>query len=210
MPAPLTAEAFARAGNVSRETMARLTAYLDLLRKWNRRINLVGRSTLDDPWRRHFLDSAQLLTAAPPPGLWLDVGSGAGFPGLVCAILAGRPVHLVESDARKAVFLREAARATGAEATVHTCRIEDLPALEAAVISARALAPLDRLLDLTVRFATKETIFLFPKGLDVDDELTKAAKSWKMKVERIESQSDSRGIILKLQEVSHVGGPHGR
>ena len=130
-------EAFAAACDVSRETLARLELYAELLGRWNRAINLVGKRTLDDLWRRHFLDSAQLLPLLPPldgrPRVLADLGSGAGFPGRVLAILGAVLVHLVESDLKKATFLREVARATGAPASVHAARIESLDGLTADV-----------------------------------------------------------------------------
>ena len=142
---------FARDFHVSRETLAALEAYAALLEKWNRKINLVGRETLADLWRRHFLDSAQLLPLLPerPPGRDLviaDIGSGAGFPGLVLAILGAGEVHLIESDQKKCAFLLEAARAAGADVAIHAQRIEEIAGLEADVITARALAPLEKLL----------------------------------------------------------------
>ena len=141
----LTPEAFAAKAAVSRETCERLALHLDLLRRWQQRINLVGRSTLTDPWRRHMLDSAQLAPLLPERARVADLGSGAGFPGLVLAIVRGGPVHLIESDGRKAAFLCEAARVTDAPAEVHASRAEGL-ALAVDVVVARACAPLDRLL----------------------------------------------------------------
>ena len=210
MTAPLTPEDFAAATGVSRETLDRLTIYADLLAKWNRRINLVSRASLSDIWRRHLLDSAQLFKLAPSAatddtGLWLDLGSGAGFPALIMAIMGAPAVHAVESDSRKCVFLREAARATGAALTVHNCRIEVLPPMAAAVISARALAPLPRLLELAAPHLIPDTTLLFPKGQDVADELTEASKCWNMRAEQVPSITDVSGIVLRLKEVTHVG-----
>jgi 16S rRNA (guanine527-N7)-methyltransferase len=143
-PFRMTPAEFAAETGVSRETLARLEAYAALLLAWNRRVNLVGRGTEEDLWRRHMLDSAQLHPLIPAGARTLvDLGSGAGFPGLVLAILGGPHVHLVESDQRKAVFLREAARVTGAAAMVHAIRIEAAPPLAADIVTARALAPLD-------------------------------------------------------------------
>lgn len=204
MAAPLTAAQFAAAIGVSRETLDRLTLYVDLLRKWTARINLVSRASLTDVWRRHILDSAQLLPLGAPTGPWLDLGSGAGLPGLIVAIMGARDVHLVESDSRKCIFLREAARATATEVTVHNCRIEALEPLPAGTISARALAPLPDLLVLAAAHMTDDTVLLLPKGQDVADELTAASKCWNMRVEQIPSQSDDWGVILRLKEVSHV------
>jgi len=204
--APLTPEAFAACVPVSRETLDRLGLYLDLLRRWQRTINLVAASTLGDPWRRHILDSAQLMRFVPATATRLvDLGSGAGLPGLVLAIMGAPAVALIESDRRKAAFLREAARATAAEATVHACRIEEAPPLAADVITARALAPLKELLGHAYRFATAETRYVFPKGRGVEAELTEAAASWTMEVERQPSLSDADGRILIITGLRRVG-----
>src|SRR6185369_225024 len=152
--------------NVSRETISALETYAGLLRKWQKAINLVSGATLDDVWRRHFLDSAQLLPLIPEgDGHITDLGSGAGFPGLVLALLSGRPTHLVESDQRKAAFLGEVARATGCAGRVqiHAARVEALKPWGAAVITARALADLTQLLDWASPFVTSDTICIFPK-----------------------------------------------
>lgn len=204
MPAPLTAEAFAGQAEVSRETLARLILYVDVLRKWTARINLVSRASLADVWRRHILDSAQLLPLGADHGSWLDLGSGAGLPGLIIAIMGVSDVHLVESDSRKCAFLREAARITETTVTIHNRRIEDLTPLPAATISARALADLPTLLTLAAPHITTDTVLLLPKGQDVADELTAAAKCWIMSAEQIPSRSDDSGIVLRLKEVSHV------
>ncbi len=162
---PLSAQGFAEIFPVSRETLARLEAYADLLTRWSARINLVGRDTLADLWRRHFLDSAQLRPFVPDGAQSLiDLGSGAGFPGLVLAILGVPGVELVEADSRKAAFLREAARVTEANVTIRPCRIAAVPAHPVDVVTARALAPLDRLLDLAQPFLGPDTMCLFPKG----------------------------------------------
>jgi 16S rRNA (guanine527-N7)-methyltransferase len=199
-PDPLTAEGFQAATGVSRETLVRLERYAALLRKWQPAINLVGSRTLDDLWRRHMLDSAQLAPLAQGLGKrWLDIGSGAGFPGLVLAILGVGEVHLVESDARKAAFLGTVIHETTAHAVVHVARIESLPAEPYDVITARAVAPLAQLLAWGSRFAAENTISLFPKGQDVDVELTEAAKCWKFDAERVPSRSDPRGSILLVK-----------
>ena len=188
---------------VSRETADKLRLYAELLKKWQAKINLVGPATIPDLWRRHFLDSAQLY-AHLPAGPVLDLGSGAGFPGLVLAVLrgSGDPVHLVESDGRKGAFLREAARLTGAPAIVHTSRIESLKVFEISAVTARALAPVGTLLTLAESFLTQSVQCLFLKGEKLEDELTEASKDWKMTIERIPSVSDPNGVILSLKEVS--------
>jgi len=201
-PPPLTSAEFAAQTGVSRETMERLEAYAALLAEWSGRINLVGRSTFADVWRRHFLDSAQLLPLMPPGTRSLvDLGSGAGFPGLVLAILGVPGVELIEADRRKASFLREAARIAGVEVTLRACRIESVAPHQADVIIARGCAPLDRLLPLAERFIGPQTTCLFLKGAQAEEELTAAGKAWTMTVSRHPSRSDSRGTVLSLQQV---------
>ncbi|MGQ9366304.1 16S rRNA (guanine(527)-N(7))-methyltransferase RsmG [Azospirillum sp. ST 5-10] len=201
----MSPEAFGEAAAVSRETRERFAAYEALLRKWQPSINLVGRSTLDDVWRRHFLDSAQLLPLLPEGTRTLvDLGSGAGFPGLVLAILGVPDVHLVESDSRKAAFLREAARLTGTAATVHNRRIEAVTPFPADAITARALAPLSELLAWSLPFRTPRTVALFLKGQNLEDELTLATKSWSMTVERFDSATDPQGTVLRLSGIARV------
>lgn len=206
----LTAAGFAARQNVSRETLARLEAYVALLAKWQSAINLVGRDTLDDVWRRHVLDSAQLAPLIPADARTLvDLGSGAGFPGLVLAILreGGPPldVHLVESAGKKASFLREAARAAGVRAKVHHARIEAAPEIAADVVTARALAPLGLLLDYASRFAAANTLCLFPKGARAAQELTDAQKNWTMTVSRHQSVTDDLGVILEIRDLARGG-----
>lgn len=199
---PLGAEGFRAAAGVSRETSERLAAYVDLLGQWNRRVNLVGRATMADVWRRHVLDSAQLFPQLPPDARTVvDLGSGAGFPGLVLAILGVPDMHLVEADGRKAVFLREAARVAAARVTVHAGRIEDMPGLAADAVTGRALADLPRLLDLAEKFVTSRTICLFLKGRNAAQELTEARKTWKMRDTLLPSLSDPEGSILRLESV---------
>jgi 16S rRNA (guanine527-N7)-methyltransferase len=199
---PLSAEAFAEQLDVSRETLQRLTVYLDLLRRWQPAINLVGPATLADPWRRHFLDSAQLAAHLPPATTNLvDLGSGAGFPGMVLALLGVRGVHLIEADRRKAEFLRAVARATGTRVTIHAARIERMPAWPAEVIVARALAPLPRLLELAERFVAADGVCLLLKGKSVVGELTSARVSWHMVTEMLPSRSGRTGVVLQLRGV---------
>ncbi|HEY2539821.1 MAG TPA: 16S rRNA (guanine(527)-N(7))-methyltransferase RsmG [Stellaceae bacterium] len=204
---PLGAQGFAELFPVSRETLARLEAYAELLIRWSARINLVGRDTLADLWRRHVLDSAQLLPLIPDSAQSLiDLGSGAGFPGLVLAILGVRGVELVEADSRKAAFLREAARITEANPTIRPCRIAAVPSHPVDVVSARALAPLDRLLGLAWPFVGPATICLLPKGENVGQELTLARKGWTMTVSMHGSIADPRGVVLRLDGI--VREPH--
>jgi len=204
---PMTPDEFREETGVSRETLARLERYASLLEEWNQRINLVGRSTLGDLWRRHMLDSAQLLPLLPPAPagrarVLVDLGSGAGFPGLVLSILGAGEVHLVEADRRKALFLREVARQTGAPARVHNQRIETMTPIPADVVTARACAPLGRLLGYAAPFLAAagdaDSCCLFHKGKRADEELTEAAKAWIMSVESFQSRSDSDGTILRI------------
>ena len=203
MTSPLGPEGFAELVPVSRETLARLEAYAELLIRWSARINLVGRDTIHDLWRRHILDSAQLHRFIPNlTQNLIDLGSGAGLPGLVLAILGVPGVELVEADSRKAAFLREAARVTGAEVTIRPCRIQAVPPHPVDIVTARACAPLDRLLDLAAPFLAPETLCLFPKGERYNEELTLARKAWTMNVSVEQSLSDRRGVVLRLQQVA--------
>ena len=191
--------------------MERLQIYVQLLQKWQPTINLVSRDSLADLWRRHMLDSAQLaeLIPADRPVTILDMGSGAGFPGLVLAILGleqGRQwiVHLAESDGRKAAFLATVARETGAAATVHNKRLENMPPISADVVTARALAPLDKLVDYAVPFLAPGGQCLFLKGVGSEDELTIARKTWNMVSDRLPSRSGPTGVVLRVRDISRV------
>lgn len=192
--------------NVSRETLAAFETYAELLSRWQKAINLVGPKTLDQVWRRHFYDSAQLLPLAPAGAkVWIDLGSGAGFPGLVLALLGAAEVHLVESDGRKTVFLEETARILKLPVAVHRGRIESLAGLPAPdVITARALAPLAKLLDYGAHLARPETVGLFLKGQDFEKELTEAGKSRTLALDRLASQSDPAGVILRIKRFGHA------
>jgi 16S rRNA (guanine527-N7)-methyltransferase len=203
-PPPLNPNGFAALTGVSRETLARLDAYAALLWQWSARINLVGASTLPDLWRRHFLDSAQLFPLVPAAAQSLvDLGSGAGFPGLVLAIIGVPGVELIESDARKCAFLREAARIAAAPVTIRNARIEALPPqVAAAVVTARGVAPLDRLLVLAQRFIGPNTVCLFPKGEAAAQEVAAAQHAWRMDVTTHQSRSDPRGVVLCLSRVA--------
>jgi 16S rRNA (guanine527-N7)-methyltransferase len=199
---PVTPDGFARQLDVSRETLQRLTIHLELLERWQGAINLVGPGALKDPWRRLILDSAQLVRYLPQDNAGLvDLGSGAGFPGMVLAILGVPGVHLIESDRRKAVFLREVARLTGTSVEVHALRIERIAGWPSDVVTARALAPLPRLLKLAAPFLTPATTCLFLKGRDVERELTEARKTWHMIAQLSPSLSDPTGVVLQLREV---------
>ncbi len=188
--------------DVSRETLDRLQLLVDLLTKWQKTINLVGPSTLADPWRRHILDSAQLLPYLThphlPPGPIADLGAGAGFPGIVLSILGMPDLTLVESDGRKAAFMREATRATEAPAKVLNKRIETVSDSFSLVVS-RALAPLDKLLILARPILSSPGFCVFPKGEGADRELTAARERWTFEsVETFTSLTDPDGTILRL------------
>lgn len=203
---PLGPEGFAARFPVSSETLARLSAYVDLLARWAERINLIGRATLADPWRRHILDSAQLFPLVPEEAKSLvDLGSGAGFPGLVLAILGVPGVTLIEADARKCAFLREAARIAAAPVAIHPQRIEAMPARAADVVTARALAPLDRLLALAAPFIGRETVCLFLKGERAEEELAAARRTWTATAALHTSLSDPRGFVLRLCGIARAG-----
>jgi 16S rRNA (guanine527-N7)-methyltransferase len=194
------AAAFRAATGVSRETLGRLQAYADLLNRWTQRINLVAGATLPDLWRRHFLDSAQLAPHIPPGSTVIDIGSGAGFPGLVLALMGAGSVTLVESDKRKAAFLREAARRTGTDVAIFADRLENLVG-QADVITARAFAPLPRLLAQSQHLVDNRSRYVLLKGQDIEDELTAATTSWKLRIERYPSRTDPRGTIVQLTQV---------
>jgi 16S rRNA (guanine527-N7)-methyltransferase len=191
---------------VSRETLRRLDLFVETLLAWNARTNLIAASTVPHLWTRHIADSLQLLDLAPDARIWIDLGSGAGFPGLVIACaLADKPgttVHLVESNAKKAAFLREAARITGAPAIIHAERIEkfvDGFRGHADVVTARALSSLKDLLNQSFSLLKTGAVGLFPKGQDVDAELTEATKYWNIKFDLSPSRTDSKGRIVLVR-----------
>jgi 16S rRNA (guanine527-N7)-methyltransferase len=190
---------------VSRETRARLEIFAGLLLRWNTRINLISPGDESELWTRHIEDSLQLVPLIPPDvGRGIDLGSGAGFPGLVVAIATGVRFDLVEADLRKAAFLREAARAAGAPVTVHADRAEHVILPPSRLVTARALAPLPRLLSLATRFMTDGSVALFQKGENADQELTDASRTWNMQVERHQSRTGRGGVILRISEVKRA------
>jgi 16S rRNA (guanine527-N7)-methyltransferase len=197
---------FQRDTLVSRETLERLTAYVDILRRWNTRINLIGRDTAGDLWRRHILDSAQLAPLIPAAARSLaDVGTGAGLPGLILSILnIPATIHLIESDRRKAAFMREAARITQATAIIHEKRVEHVSLPVQDVVVARACAPLDKLLAMAEKLISIHTLCVFPKGARVEQELTAARARWNMQARLVPSRSDPEGRILVLTEVARA------
>lgn len=205
---PGTPDEFAQAFGVSRETIDKLLAYEALLRQWQKTINLVAPSTLESIWSRHFADSAQLLALAPPDARrWLDLGSGAGFPGLVLAIMLGgregAKVTLVESDSRKAAFLAEVGRRTGAPVDIRPERIEKIATQSKLgavdVITARALAPLPRLLDLAAPAFSPETLGLFLKGREAQAEVDAARARWTFETTLLPSLTDGGGRIVQIR-----------
>jgi 16S rRNA (guanine527-N7)-methyltransferase len=185
--------------------VARLEAFADLLLRWNARINLVSRADTPMLWKRHIDDSLQLAPLIPDgTQRAIDLGSGAGFPGLILCIATGIPFDLIESDQRKAAFLREAARLTQAPAQIHACRIETAPIEPARLITARALAPLPKLLALAAPFLTEGGICLFPKSERADQEIAEASAAWTMRIEPHISQTDRSGVILRISGVKRV------
>jgi 16S rRNA (guanine(527)-N(7))-methyltransferase RsmG len=192
---------------VPRETEDRLRAFVELLLRWNRRVNLVGAGSAEDVWRRHVLDSLQLLAHLPSgPDPVLDIGSGAGFPGLVLAAATDRRVTLVEADKRKAAFLVEAAARLGlAKVGVRAERIEGAALPKAKLLTARALAPLPTLLRHAHALLSPGGVALFPKGRTADEELTAASRDWMMRVERFPSRTDPASTILRISEIRPAG-----
>ncbi len=196
------------------ETVGRLDRFVDLLLAWQRRTNLVAPSTIPSLWTRHVADSLQLLDVADSPRdeprVWLDLGSGGGFPGMViaCALadVPGAQIHLVESNLKKAAFLREATRETTAPAIVHATRIEQLiPAFDAITVdyvTARALAPLPDLLEMIAPFVKKGAKALLLKGQDLDHELTESTKHWHIEAESVPSRTSKTGRILVIHTLS--------
>jgi len=193
--------------DVSRETFAALQQYEELVRRWTPAINLVSKATLPDLWDRHIIDSAQIFALCPFSATsWADLGSGGGFPGVVIAILAKQlkpdlRVTLVESDLRKATFLRQAAQTLALPVTVRSSRIEVLDPLNAEVISARALAPLADLLAYADRHLAAGGVAVFPKGARYAEELAEAQKTWAFDVDAQQSLSDADAAILVIRNI---------
>ncbi len=193
---------------VSRETLVKLKQFLDLLNRWNQKINLVSKASLSDAWQRHIVDSAQLWPLAPKDAcLWLDIGSGGGLPGIVISVIASekRPdlrVRLVESDLRKSAFLSTVVRDLDLNADVVSARIEDLSAQNADIVSARALAPLKDIIPMIVRHMRPQGCAILPKGNQWATELEDALAFWRFSYETRQSQTAAGPVVLKLKDIS--------
>ena len=197
----MTPEIVQKTLNVSRETLDQFAAYLALLEKWQKSVNLVARATLDIAWQRHILDSAQLARYLPAEcKTIMDVGSGAGFPGLVLSIMQDATVHLVESDHKKTVFLQTVIRELGLSAIVHNERIESLAPIAPDVITARAFAPLSKAIGLLAPHMQPHTILLLLKGRNVEEELTEMPDYPIMSAITYPSLSDPAGMVLQLTQ----------
>jgi len=216
-PSPRDREQVLARFNVSRETAARLDRFVAVLLEWQRKTNLIAPSTIPHLWTRHVADSLQLLTHAGPDAVrWADLGAGGGFPGLavgcVLAERAGGEIHLVESNSKKAAFLREAARIAQVPATIHAMRIEDVGdrlSLPVQVVTARALAPLHQLIGYAAPLLQQGATGLFLKGQDVEAELTEAATYWRMGgIDLLPSLTDPAARILRLRDVAPLQPNH--
>lgn len=193
--------------DVSRETLDRLTTYVELVKRWNPKINLVSRKSLEDIWNRHILDSVQVFRCATSFRIWADLGSGGGFPGMVCAIMAADEApqvrfQFVESDQRKSAFLRNVARECGVHCEVISKRIEAVDPLGVDILSARALADLKTLLSFCDRHLSESGLALLPKGANWKKEMDEAREEWKFDAEPITSLTEPQAVILKIKGVS--------
>lgn len=205
----MTTEALLERLNVSRETLDRLKIFEQVLQKWNPKINLVSRNSLDDLWTRHIIDSVQVFRCVSPPNHWVDMGSGGGLPGVIAAIMAAEEspntkVTLIESDQRKSAFLRTAARECGAKLTVISKRIEQADPQNADVLSARALADLSLLLEFSERHLSPTGTALFPKGANWKKEVDNARQRWRFDFEPITSLTEPDAVVLKIEGVARV------
>jgi 16S rRNA (guanine527-N7)-methyltransferase len=200
-------QAALRFAPVSRETEDRLAIFVDLLDRWRRKTNLIADSTFPSVWTRHIADSAQLVALAPTARRWVDMGSGAGFPGLITAIqladVSGAMVHCIESDGRKCAFLREAARATGAAATIHPVRVEaiapeSLGPVDA--VTARAFAPLPLTLKLARPWMERAAIAVFPRGESARDQIAALPEARAYAIETLQSVVNPKAAILRIRQ----------
>lgn len=207
----MTYAAVAALPYVSRETMERLEHYVQSLKKWTAKINLISKSSLSDVWGRHILDSVQLWPLADAgAGSWVDLGSGGGLPivPLACIGLDQRPgllFHAIESDQRKAAFLRHITHDLGLSLTVHAQRIDEVAPLEAQIVSARALTALPDLLGLCARHLAPNGTAILPKGANNADELRLALERWRFEVQTYESVTDSAATIFKIKDITRAG-----
>ena len=200
---------FSRDISVSRETLAQLKEFVHLLLRWQKVFNLVGSSTVADIWRRHILDSAQIYQFLNPPGCLVDLGSGAGFPGIVLAIMGYPAVKLIEANGKKCAFLRKASHSLDINVEVIQCRIEDHKSTKrAAYITSRALASLEKLLIYSEPLISRQGKCFFMKGANVVPELTKAKKNWNMDVQKHISMSNPRGVVLEIAELTSIDEKH--
>ena len=195
--------------DVSRETYDRLKHYESLVQKWSPKINLVAKSTLEDVWERHIVDSVQVCDLVSFPETWVDIGSGGGFPGVVVAIVAVEKapdcqVTLIESDQRKCAFLRTALRECGVRGRVISDRIEKVAPMGAGVLSARALADLSLLLEFAERHLSKDGIALFSKGVQWKKEVDNARSQWRFELESTKSWTEPDAVVLKIEGVARV------
>lgn len=198
-------EEFKELSGISNESFERLEIYIDLLKRWQQNINLVGKNSLFDVWGRHILDSTQLSKFITPRMMAIaDIGTGAGFPGMVLAIIAvkkDREIHLIESNQRKCAFLREVNLATQAGVFIHNKRVENITELSVDLVISRAVASVEKLLQFSNFILKKDGQCLFLKGNKWRDELTQAQLKWMMKETIIQSMTDPTGKILKLEEI---------
>lgn len=190
---------------VSQEIFERLNIYHDLLLKWQASINLVGKDTLNDVWNRHFLDSLQLIKyIGDKQKIIADLGSGAGFPGMVLAMAGYGNIHLIESDTRKIAFLREVARITETQISIHHCRIEDNPIKGIDIFISRACSPLEQLFQLILQSVSHETTCLFHKGKNYSIENKNALLNWQYDMVAMPSIVDSQSMILKISNIRKI------
>lgn len=191
--------------SVSHETAEQLERYVTELLKWNKKINLIGKSTEVDIWQRHIADAAQLISYLPANTKQItDFGAGAGIPGIILAIMTEAHVDLIESDSRKSAFMNHIIAELALDATVHNVRIESLDAWENNVVTARAFAPLPVILDIGKDFLQKTQICLFLKGQNVVEEIEGATKYWEFQAETYPSQVEGNGVVLKIKDVREI------
>ena len=188
--------------DVPRETFDRFALYHDLLLKWQPKINLVGPDTVGDSWNRHFLDSLQLVKLLTDKNAtMIDMGTGAGFPGLALAVYGYANIHLIESDARKVAFLREVARVTDTKVTIHHERVEKVSIEKVDVVLSRALASLDALVEMSSHHVSRGTFCLFHKGKNYTKEIEDAKSRWQFDYSVTPSITDQQGVLLRLSDI---------